>query len=692
MDEALLKRARECKFTRSAIRELAEQIPPDDEEINQLLARAVSARDELAFTHLLLAALEAGRKVEAGHLVEGTNLLPNPAIVGAAAMHVSGQAGQALIEAVDRGGLPREWETAALLMAGAWFQEHSPGQIPPTLIARARIAARQAFDRPLAQLQLLGLADLLQDEGLRGILETVGCPKSDETSRKVMQLILDQAKGPVLQDVPEESKHRVLSGYTVRRAAPRIGRNDPCPCGSGKKYKQCCLGKDEQRLLQSSSVPGMTLEELRENPERHLTKERLMEMQSYELARLDPAKVGPALLPILVNELLVCAEYEAAVSLFEKLATPPILAGHWRDALRRVSDAARLDLAQRLLKVRPESAPILQDLELSTRLLLESQNPNPALDMIEAEAMKALRSDRPAELVDLAYSLLASRYPALGILVTRSVVPLAEFFDAITLFDVLLETRDKLNLFTPEPFDAIIEQRFHDETSGKTGDSKALSEAHRHLDEKNQEVRKLKTDLEALHRELEKREQQPPPPPAPAPAVAPPSPGDDRALSDLRRRVDSLREELKQRHNERNQLRRELQAAMVDNEALRQKASQSAAPAPAESPPEEDQLLMPEESLGPQPVRLPEFPRKFAETISSLPKQVGHAAMALIGRLAGGEASAFIGIKRLHANHHIMRQRVGADYRLLFSLKPGVLEVIALVNRRDLERKIKSLT
>ncbi len=23
-----------------------------------------------------------------------------------------------------------------------------------------------------------------------------------------------------------------------------IGRNDPCPCGSGKKYKRCCLEKD----------------------------------------------------------------------------------------------------------------------------------------------------------------------------------------------------------------------------------------------------------------------------------------------------------------------------------------------------------------------------------------------------------------------------------------------------------------
>lgn len=31
---------------------------------------------------------------------------------------------------------------------------------------------------------------------------------------------------------------------TVVHEGPRIGRNDPCPCGSGKKYKKCC-GKDQ---------------------------------------------------------------------------------------------------------------------------------------------------------------------------------------------------------------------------------------------------------------------------------------------------------------------------------------------------------------------------------------------------------------------------------------------------------------
>ncbi|MFV0297998.1 MAG: SEC-C metal-binding domain-containing protein [Hyphomicrobiaceae bacterium] len=29
---------------------------------------------------------------------------------------------------------------------------------------------------------------------------------------------------------------------TYHRSGPKVGRNDPCPCGSGKKHKKCCLG------------------------------------------------------------------------------------------------------------------------------------------------------------------------------------------------------------------------------------------------------------------------------------------------------------------------------------------------------------------------------------------------------------------------------------------------------------------
>src|SRR6266567_5804727 len=34
--------------------------------------------------------------------------------------------------------------------------------------------------------------------------------------------------------------HLLDNASTFRRSMPKVGRNDPCPCGSGKKFKQCC--------------------------------------------------------------------------------------------------------------------------------------------------------------------------------------------------------------------------------------------------------------------------------------------------------------------------------------------------------------------------------------------------------------------------------------------------------------------
>ncbi len=49
---------------------------------------------------------------------------------------------------------------------------------------------------------------------------------------------------PTRLDLKESEMARAArrgeSTAPVRRAGPKIGRNDPCPCGSGKKYKKCC--------------------------------------------------------------------------------------------------------------------------------------------------------------------------------------------------------------------------------------------------------------------------------------------------------------------------------------------------------------------------------------------------------------------------------------------------------------------
>ncbi|MGA2204752.1 MAG: DUF1186 domain-containing protein [Terriglobales bacterium] len=48
-----------------------------------------------------------------------------------------------------------------------------------------------------------------------------------------------EGEGDAEEDLPES----LSSGYTtvpVRRTQPKVGRNERCPCGSGKKFKKCC--------------------------------------------------------------------------------------------------------------------------------------------------------------------------------------------------------------------------------------------------------------------------------------------------------------------------------------------------------------------------------------------------------------------------------------------------------------------
>lgn len=45
----------------------------------------------------------------------------------------------------------------------------------------------------------------------------------------------------------EPARSRATAPATIRRGAPAPGRNEPCPCGSGRKYKRCCGANDKQK-------------------------------------------------------------------------------------------------------------------------------------------------------------------------------------------------------------------------------------------------------------------------------------------------------------------------------------------------------------------------------------------------------------------------------------------------------------
>ena len=62
--------------------------------------------------------------------------------------------------------------------------------------------------------------------------------QAEETARLQRQLA-QRARQAMEARANEEGKAEPAAARPAVRQGPRVGRNDPCPCGSGKKYKKC---------------------------------------------------------------------------------------------------------------------------------------------------------------------------------------------------------------------------------------------------------------------------------------------------------------------------------------------------------------------------------------------------------------------------------------------------------------------
>jgi hypothetical protein len=68
-----------------------------------------------------------------------------------------------------------------------------------------------------------------------------------ENNGHTPQEIFEKFEKPNLRPLPDKPFEFGGSNVIDIKTKQKIGRNDPCPCGSGKKYKKCCLGKDLYR-------------------------------------------------------------------------------------------------------------------------------------------------------------------------------------------------------------------------------------------------------------------------------------------------------------------------------------------------------------------------------------------------------------------------------------------------------------
>ena len=57
-----------------------------------------------------------------------------------------------------------------------------------------------------------------------------------EELEKFRSVMMDKEEAECLKEMQVPPTPRQLS-----RNPPKVGRNEPCPCGSGAKFKKCCL-------------------------------------------------------------------------------------------------------------------------------------------------------------------------------------------------------------------------------------------------------------------------------------------------------------------------------------------------------------------------------------------------------------------------------------------------------------------
>ncbi|MBQ9161694.1 MAG: preprotein translocase subunit SecA [Clostridia bacterium] len=97
-------------------------------------------------------------------------------------------------------------------------------------VVEYRMAGADMFDAMIAE---------IRDKTVRAIMTVIPKPQGQITRVQVAK--------PLTEGFEGDGKKSVKKVSVEKREAPKVGRNDPCPCGSGKKYKNCC-GSNANRV------------------------------------------------------------------------------------------------------------------------------------------------------------------------------------------------------------------------------------------------------------------------------------------------------------------------------------------------------------------------------------------------------------------------------------------------------------
>ena len=505
---------------------------------------------------------------------------------------------------------------------------------------------------------------------------------------------------PLSAFLPERRPRSIVGGdYTVRRPVAKLGRNDPCHCGSGKKYKKCCYAKDQDLLRDASPYAGTTRTDLKTRPGLVDDPAVILNLRAHELKKLAPAALSEGQLPSgyqralafglreLAFEMLVEWERRSKGQTFDQ--------GHFEDLIEDVLQAGDLDLARRIRDHCGDQA-WWQPQAIAFRFdLLE--NPG-RFEPLERDCRKAVCQvlDKETEFDEplnrLAYDF-APRHPALAIAFARAAIASNpdRHFDNEVLLDVVRDARVDLDLEPGgDPAEALfdwIEDRTQLKEKAQAENREIerltakLNETLAALEEKRQALRETEQALGTAGAKLEQARGSHPAGPQKFEAAAASDSEKEAALRRLRDQVAGLKAEIGEQQTERRQLRK-----LLTNE--RKKLAELSQPDSPEERPGAAEEAVVVEPVG-RPV-LPEYTDAFRKRLVSVAPPLAAKAILAAGRFAAHETAIWRQTKPLERLPEHYRIRLGLDYRLVVYWQPGkVLRILDVIPRQDLESWIR---
>jgi len=588
------------------------------------------------------------------------------------------------------------WERTALVLL--FLADNCQDNPPRRLLTAMRTLARQPLGPEACT--LLGLAARLINNTEVNKVAARHLEMMSFLGEESLKHRLDIFRQPSINDLPERDPATVIEGRTVVREGIKIGRNEPCLCGSGRKYKKCCLGKQP-------ALGPATSKSADERADQGLlgwkmSRGQFSQMRIQELCRQDLAGLPTEFLTIALSRYCHYHYWDHARRAINELVDREDLPGsnlmddYRHELIYEALKAGQIDCAREQVELLESPDEMDGHLRLEIKLNDPDQN---TLQELDDYARCQLRKQDGIASVDLAYALLAT-FPALGIFFARGTLSSKHLLDSEVLLENIEEARDALQLPAgdqgQELFDRISEQGVdesllhHAEQAASQAQQIAVREAEtmrKQYRASRQRIHDLEASLLDKEAHLNKLLKGIDEPTSKEDEKAARAHSDPPAPGLLRSKIAELKALLDIGNKERRKLRRQLLEAtnrMVEiSDANAERITEDVDPLESLDHANSKQIT------GTR--RFPVFGSAARKSMQKIPVQVVDAAMLAIAELTSAGAAGWSAVKRLKGAPDIFSQRIGIHYRLLFSLDPASDELIVqeLIHRRDLEKAVK---